>query len=414
MNFEEQLNNYADLIVHHGLNVQKEQDVFISSEVVHRDFVGRVVDSCYRAGARYVHVDLIDPYQLRRRILKTSEKEYLEFVPEFIPFRYEKMIPEASANLKIIGMEDPDYLADLDPEKVNQVQLSLSKSLKRFYEEGIGHSKVQWCVASAATPKWAQRIFPDLSEKEAYETLWEHLLMITRADKTDCLQQWKKHNSALHERAKRCTEMKIKTLHFTGPNTDLRVGLSKKAVFKGGTDQGPRASFEPNIPTEEVFTTPDCRMTNGKVQTTRPFFIHGKLIKDLYLEFEKGEITFFSASDGEETFKEYIQSDPGAKRLGEVALVGIDSPIFQTGKIYEEILLDENAACHIAVGFAYRFCIDGSETMSEEELEEIGCNISNVHTDMMISSENVDVNAECYNGSIVPLIKEGQWVIAPE
>ena len=206
--------------------------------------------------------------------------------------------------------------------------------------------------------------------------------------------------------------MKIKELHFTGKGTDLTVGLSENAIFKGGTDESPRGvPFEPNIPTEEVFTTPDYRVTRGRVQTTRPFLINGKLITDLSLEFTDGEISSFSATNGEDTFREYINSDEGSKRLGEVALVGVDSPVYQSGLVYQEILFDENAACHIAVGSAYKFCIDGGDTMTKEELTAIGCNESTVHTDMMISSEEVDVTAKTYSGETVELIKAGKWVV---
>jgi aminopeptidase len=205
--------------------------------------------------------------------------------------------------------------------------------------------------------------------------------------------------------------MKIKFFHFIGPGTDLKVGLSPRAVFKGGTALSARnVDFEPNLPTEECFTTPDYRMTEGKARTTRPFLINGKQIRGLSLEFKNGEISNFHAEEGQKTFEEYINSDGGSKRLGEVALVGIDSPIYQSGRIFEEILFDENAACHIAIGFAYRFCIEGSEEMSNEELDKIGCNTSHVHTDMMLSSDEVDVHAELYSGQKIQLIKNGTWL----
>jgi aminopeptidase len=182
-------------------------------------------------------------------------------------------------------------------------------------------------------------------------------------------------------------------------------------VFSGGGSVGPHGEeFEPNIPTEECFTTPDYRLTTGKVKVTRPVFINGKLVKDLYIEFKDGQIVNFKASEGQDSFAEYINKGDRSKFLGEVALVGIDSPVFQSGRVFQEILYDENAACHIAVGSAYRFCIDGGTKMTEKELEEVGCNTSNVHTDMMISNEHVDVTATTYDGKVVSLIKKGAWV----
>jgi aminopeptidase len=168
--------------------------------------------------------------------------------------------------------------------------------------------------------------------------------------------------------------------------------------------------YEANIPTEECFTTPDCRRTEGKAKVTRPFLIHGTMIKGLTLTFVDGNIVDFKADEGEAAFAAYIQSDAAAKRLGEVALVGIDSPIYQSGRIFEEILYDENAACHIAIGFAYRYCIEGGDKMNSDELSAIGCNDSHVHTDMMISTEEVDVHAETYDGKRVSLICKGKWV----
>lgn len=411
MQFKEQLKNYADLIVSHGLNVQKGQLVNISTEAINRDFALLVVEAAYKRGARYVNLDLSDQRVIRTRVLESSDQD-LKYVPSYLGKKYDELLDESAANLKILGSEDPDILSDLDASKVNAMLTQQRLALKRFYEEGIGKSKVHWTVAAAATPKWGKRLFPDLSDEEAHKKLWLEILKATRADKENCLELWKEHNTALHTRAKKLTELKIKELHFSGPGTDLIVGLSNKAIFKGGTDTGPRGvEFEPNIPTEEVFTTPDYRVTSGKVRATRPFLINGKLIEGLEIEFKNGEVSSFSAKSGEDTFREYIASDEGAKRLGEVALVGIDSPIYQSGIIFEEILFDENAACHIAVGMAYRFCLEGGPDMKEKELEEIGCNESSVHTDMMISSKEVDVIATTYGGEKIQIIKSGSWSV---
>jgi len=411
MDFDEQLKLYAELIVKHGANVQKGQDVYVTGEVYHRDFIQLIVETAYQAGAGIVVTDLIDPYHAKTRFIESLSDDYLARVPEFIPYRADQMISDKAATIRILGSEEPDLLADLDPEKVNKQQLSVRKRLKNFYDEGIGHSKVQWTIASAATPKWAEKVFPELNGSEANEMLWKDILAICRADQPDCLELWKKHNDTLHMRAKKLTDLNIESLHFTGPGTDLMVGLSDKAIFIGGGSKGPRGvEFEPNLPTEEVFTTPNCHKTTGYAKTTRPFLINGKMIRGLKLEFQDGAIVKFSAEEGEDTFREYISSDEGAKRLGEVALVGVDSPIYQTGRIYEEILFDENAACHIAVGFAYHFCVDGSADMTLDELHEVGCNSSAVHTDMMISSEEVHVKGRLTSGVEVSLINKGRWV----
>ena len=240
--------------------------------------------------------------------------------------------------------------------------------------------------------------------------LWDDIFKICRVDSEDYLDRFEANTKAIKSRAKLLTSLGIRELHFVGPDTELVVGLTPKAIFKGGsavTDM--EISFEPNIPSEEVFTTPDWRVTTGKVKVTRPVMVNGKYIVGLKLEFKQGEIVSFSAEEGESTFAEYIKSDEGSKRLGEVALVGVDSPIFQTGRVYREILFDENAACHIAIGAAYKYCIENGEEMNKTELEELGINDSLVHTDFMISSPEVSVIAKTYDGQTVEIITNGAW-----
>jgi aminopeptidase len=410
MDFNAKLDNYANLLICYGLNVQPGQSVNLTGEIIHRDFLFKLLSAAYLRGAKFVNVDFIDPFHAKQRIEISASDEFLTYVPQFIPAKFNELLESNGAVLRLVGSEDPDCLSDLPPHKINQMQLHIRQSLKHYYQDGIGKSQVHWTVAGAATPKWGKKVFPELSEQEAYQKLWEEIFKICRADKPDCLEIWEKHNAMLHKRSRKLTEICIQELHFKGPGTDLKVYLSPKAIFKGGSDRSPRGvSFEPNIPTEESFTTPDCRLTEGKVRVTRPFIVNGKLIQGLELTFQNGAITHFSAAEGEATFEAYINSDAGGRLLGEVALVGIDSPVYQSGRVFQEILYDENAACHIAVGFAYRFCLDGGERMGEEELKAIGCNDSHVHTDMMISSEEVDVHARTYDGQRIILIRQGRW-----
>lgn len=410
-NFESRLARYAELLVVHGLNVQPGQIVNIGAEVCHRELAYLLAAHAYERGAKLVITDLSEPRLAKKRLEHASESD-LQFVPKFVAVKYDEILENTGANIRIVGPEDPDLLSELDPKRVNTMQLAQRKVLRSFYEEGIGKSKVHWTVAAGSTPKWGQKVFPGKSPEEACDALWDAIFKASRADDKNCLENWLTHNAMLQQRAKMLTELQIRELHFTGPGTDLIVGLSDRAIFKGGRDLSPRnVEFEPNIPTEEVFTTPDYRATRGTARATRPFFINGKLIRGLELRFEKGEIVEFHADEGHETFATYIASDVGAKRLGEVALVGIDSPIFQLGHVFQEILFDENAACHIAVGMAYRFCVRGGATMTPEELEACGCNESHVHTDMMISNESVSVAARLHGGKEVGVIENGKWVI---
>jgi aminopeptidase len=368
-----------------------------------------IAQEAYRAGASAVMLDLIEP-RLQRFKLETVKDDCVSFIPKHVPVKYQQIVDDGGAQIKLIGPEYPMLLAGVDPKRVNDERKAMYTSIRSFYEDGIGKSKVHWTIGAAATPGWGVRIFPDLSPQEAEDALWRSIFSITRVAHENFFELWQEHDAVLHRRSRLLNELGIKSLRFSGPGTDLLVGLSERARFKGGSDRGPAgASYQPNIPTEECYTTPDWRKTEGAVRMTRPFLVNGVLIRDLVLHFRNGEISSFEASAGQETFREYISSDIGAKRLGEVALVGIDSPVFRSGKIFEEILFDENAACHIAIGFAFKNCISGFETITKDELESIGFNESIVHTDMMISDEHVSVEAELYRGGTVDLLRNGEW-----
>lgn len=410
MDFNHQLERYAQLIVRHGMNVQRGQLVTVSAEAYHRELAYLVARESYQAGAAFVQIDLSEPRLQPLRIAHSTEDD-MRYVPQFITPKYQELVDARAATVSLVGMEDPDLLTDADPRKVNVGRMALYQARKHFYEEGIGKSRVHWTVAAAATPKWASRVFPGEDPQRAERRLWEQLFTICRLDQDDFLAAWRRHNDALHARAAWLTSLGIERLVFQGPGTDLRVGLSRRARFKAGGEPGPwGVEFEPNLPTEECFTTPDWRTTEGTVAATRPFFINGTLIRDLTLRFAQGEVVEFHASAGEATFREYLESDAGARRLGEVALVGIDSPVYRSGLVFQEILLDENAACHIAIGSAYKFCLDGGDTLDAQSLRDIGCNESSVHTDIMISSEKVDVHADTYDGARVVLLRAGEWV----
>ncbi len=408
--FETMLDRYAKLIAVYGANVQPGQLVNVSAEAAHRDFALRVAKEAYRAGAANVFFELTEP-RLHRFKFDVLSDEYLSQIPHFVPAKFRQILDERGAAIKLVGPEFPMILSDVDPKKVSIERKAFYQSLQFFYEEGLGKSKVQWTMGAVPTPAWAKRVFPELSEHEAERAMWESIFKIVRVDREDFLEVWKEHNRKLKRRSARLDALKIKQLHFTGPGTDLVVGLSEKARFKGGADIGPRGvEFEPNIPTEECFTTPDCRITSGFVRATRPILVNGVLVEGLSMTFDKGELVSFDAKAGASAFREYINTDPGAKRLGEVALVGTDSPIFQSGRVFEEILLDENAACHIAIGSAYKFCLDGGNDLSEADAAAIGCNESIVHTDIMISSDEVDVTVTTRSGDSVDLIRKGEWI----
>jgi aminopeptidase len=408
-NFDSDFHRYAELIAAHGLNVQRGQMVNINTEPIHRDFALLIAEKCYERGAKFVDIALADPRNDRLRIDKSQGTD-LSFVPDYYTKKFVELTDKQACNLRIIGMEFPDLLSAADPTRVQTLTINRQKAIKYFFDNGVGRSQVHWCVVAAATPLWGKKIYPALTPEKACEALWQDILAMCRADKPACLDLWREHNERLQRRAKKLTEMKIKELRFVGPGTDLVVGLTDRAIWKGGQERSARGLwFEPNLPTEEVFTTPDFRRTSGHVRATRPFMINGKMIENLSAKFENGAIADFMASGGADTFKAYISSDEGARRLGEVALVGIDSPVYKAGKVFQEILFDENAACHIAVGQAYKFCIEGGTDLDSAGAAAGGCNESAVHTDMMISNADVDVSATLYDGRALTLIQAGEW-----
>lgn len=401
---------YANLILKRGINIQKGGIVYITCEAYGRDFATLLAKKAYELGAKYVSLDLVDERVVKYR-LQYSNDDGLTFVPDYLKVKLDEMVDKKISRIYIICPEDPDIIKDEDPKKINLMNYTASKVAgKRFREEGIGQNKIAWNISAIATPLWGKKVFPSLKPQEAESALWDAIFKICLIDKENYLEVWDERNKKIKQRAKKLNEMKPKEFHFVGPNTDFYVGLHERAFFSGGSEfTKDNIEFEPNIPSEEIFTTPDYRTVRGTVAATRPLLINGKLVKDLVITFKDGEVVDYDASEGKENFAEYIKSDEGSKRLGELALVDIYSPIYQSGHIFEEILFDENAACHIALGDGFQFCIKDSENMTPEELKEIGFNKSSFHKDIMISSEKVDVFATLRDGSEIQIIKKGAF-----
>jgi len=407
----ELMQRYAALIVRQGMNVQPGQLVNVAGETVHIPLMRMIVEAAYAAGARYVSFETIDPWVRRAHLLNATD-EGLDFVPAHFGARHNELTEQHGCQVRVVGMEDPKIYSDIPPDKVSRVLQRERQARARFYEDGINKSHVQWCVVAGVTPAWAADVFPELSADEAVTALWDSLFRLCRVDSPDYLERWRVHSETLHRRCDFLDALGIKELKFTGGGTDLTVQLSPVATFGGGTKPSVDGHhFTANLPTEEVFTTPDWRGTNGVARVTRPVRVNGVKVENLVLRFEAGVITGFEASAGSDSFAALIATDEGAKRLGEVALVGIDSPVYQAGRVFQEILLDENACCHIAVGSAYKARLLGGADMSPEELANVGWNDSVVHTDFMISSEEVDVTAHSFNGRVTPIIVKGQFVI---
>jgi aminopeptidase len=277
--------------------------------------------------------------------------------------------------------------------------------------ELITRHQINWTIVACATPAWAAAVFPDLPKDEALARLWDAIFASSRVDQPDPVAAWKKHDANLHARAGWLTEKQYSALHFRGPGTDLRVGLSDGHLWLGGGSTAQNGLYGiPNMPTEEVFTTPHKDRVEGRVKSTKPLSYQGTLIEEISVRFEAGRIVEAHAARGEQVLQRMIETDEGARRLGEVSLVPHSSPIASSGLLFMNTLFDENAACHIALGQAYSSCLKDGDSLTPEQLSARGANSSLIHVDWMIGSDRIDVDGVSAAGVSEPVLRAGEWV----
>jgi aminopeptidase len=314
-----------------------------------------------------------------------------------------------AARLAITG-NDPSLLSQQDPEKVSRMNRATSKAYRPALEL-IARHEINWTIVACATPAWAAAVFPNLSPDEGLARLWEAIFAASRADQPDPMAAWKKHDADLHARAGWLNEKRYAGLHFRGPGTDLRVGLADDHLWLGGGTTARNGRYcIPNMPTEEVFTTPHKDRVEGRVTSTKPLSYSGTMIEDISVRFEAGRIVEAHAARGEQVLQRMIETDEGARRLGEVSLVPHSSPIASSGLLFMNTLFDENAACHIALGQAYSTCIKNGDTLTPEQLASRGANESLIHVDWMIGSNHIDVDGISADGNSTPVMRGGEWV----
>ncbi|MFL6427105.1 MAG: aminopeptidase, partial [Acidobacteriaceae bacterium] len=305
---------------------------------------------------------------------------------------------------------NPALLAKEDPEKVGRANRAFSKASRPAMELITRHA-INWTIVAAATPAWAASVFPGETKKVAMTKLWDAIFAASRVDAPDPVAAWRAHDEGLRKRAGLLNERRYSTLHFRGPGTDLRVGLADDHVWMGGgTTAGNGLACIPNIPTEEVFTTPHCQRVEGTVTSTKPLSYQGTLIAGIQVRFECGRVVESHASRGEAVLRKMLDTDEGASRLGEVALVPHSSPIAASGLLFSNTLFDENAASHIALGQAYSTCIRGGDAMNAAALAEKGANDSLIHVDWMIGSGEIDLDGITADNNPEPLMRKGEWV----
>lgn len=407
---EKKLKQYAKLIVEEGLNVQAGQPVLIRANIEMFPLVREITKAAYERKAKDVIVKYRDEVVEHEHNLQ-ADPSCFETIPSYESDFYNQLAQENGSFLTLVG-DDPDLMKDVDPKKIVQRQVKLNQATKT-YRDRLEHMQNAWCVAAAPTRKWAQKIFPELNEQEAVESLWEAIFKASRVEETGSIENWKEHQNSFEKRVEWLNGLDLRSLHYTNSlGTDLVVELPEHYVFDGGGSNlldKEHTSYSPNIPTEEVFSAPYKYGVNGKVYGSLPLVYNGNKIEDFYFVFKNGKVVDFKAKEGKEVLKEILSVDEGASYLGEVALVPKSSPIFQMHTLFYNTLFDENAASHFALGNAYLECVENGLFLSEKALEEAGLNASKIHVDFMVGTEDLTIVGKCKDGKEILLFKEGQW-----
>ncbi|MFX0007501.1 MAG: aminopeptidase [Promethearchaeota archaeon] len=414
--FEQKLEKYAEVILKVGLNFQPGQRLLIGGATTSYDgitfeaapLIHIITKKAYQMGARLVDVVWGDE-QLRLIRFQYSPEEFLEEYPQWrIDARFD-ISQAADANLHIMS-SNPDLLSEIDSSRISKFQLSLQKKLKPVLDL-ITANALNWLIVSVPNKIWADKIFPNDPINDRMQKLWEVIFKICRVDEKDPVAAWKKHDKNIHNRCEYLNQKQYNALKLTSSETDLTVGLPNNHIWTGGSVKSLNGiEFTANLPTEEIYTLPHKDRVDGVVKTTRPVFYQGKIIEDCVFKFSQGRIIEAEAKICNDMMQAIIDTDEGARSIGEIALVPNSSPISQTGLLFYNILIDENASNHIALGQGYRDSLKNGDEMTEEEFMAAGGNQSLIHLDVMIGSADMNVDGVLEDGTIEPVMRNGEWV----
>lgn len=402
------LDKLAEVAVRVGLGLVPGQEIVLTAPIDAAPLVRRITEHAYRAGAKLVSPFFSDEQSTLARF-QLAPDDAFDYAPAWIYDGMARAFREGAARLAI-GGEDPTLLSGQDTDRVARANRARSVAYRPALEL-ITNFSVNWNIVCYATPSWARVVFPDLPEAEAIARLWDAIFAASRIDEADPVAAWAAHNAALHARTAALNAKRFSALHFSGPGTDLTVGLADGHLWLGGSEPSKSGIVcNPNIPSEEVFTTPHMARVDGTVRSTKPLSYQGTLIEGIEVRFEDGRIVQSTSRTGHAVLERVLGTDDGARRLGEVALVPHSSPISASGLLFFNTLFDENAASHIALGQSYRTCIEDGTTASEAELVQRGANSSLIHIDWMIGSGEIDVDGIDASGGRAPVMRRGEFV----
>lgn len=407
LSFEQKLQNYADLAVKIGVGLRAGQRLMVRAPIEAAPLVRLIVASAYQAGARLVDIIWNDDAITLARF-KYAPRDSFEEFPTWHADTLLKFAERGDAVLSVIA-SDPDLLKEQNPDLVALVQRVSQTHLKPF-RQYVMADKINWSIISLPIASWAAKIFPGSPPDQQISQLWEAIFRACRIDQPDPIAAWQHHTAELSARKDYLNARRYTALKYTAPGTDFTLGLPDGHLWNGAHSQLSNGiTFIANVPTEEVFTMPHKDRAEGVVSSSKPLSYGGVLIEDFSLTYEQGRIVKVTAKKGETVLKKLIETDEGSARLGEVALVPHSSPISQSGLLFYNTLFDENASNHIAIGRAYRFCLEGGVDMTDEEFAAAGGNDSLTHVDFMIGSGEMDVDGLTAAGAVEPVMRNGEW-----
>ncbi|CAN5564594.1 aminopeptidase [soil metagenome] len=410
LTFEQKLDRLAEVAVKIGLGLRAGQELVMTAPIDALPLVRRITEHAYKAGAVLVTNFYSDDPAILARYQYGPDASF-DFAPVWLQDGIAAAFKSGAARLAIAGA-NPALLGGQDPAKVSRANIAMSKASKPAMELITRH-EINWTIVACATPEWAKLVFPHEPVDIAVAKLWEAIFVASRIAVDDPVAEWQQHGAKLKQRVDMLNAKRFSALHFKSADglTDLTVGLADDHLWAGGgTTAGNGIYCQPNIPTEECFTTPHKDRVDGIVRASKPLSHQGSLIENISVRFEAGKIVEATASAGEDVLNRLISTDEGARRLGEVALVPHSSPIAQSGVLFWNTLFDENAASHIALGQAYSTCLIGGEKMDADQLAALGANSSLIHVDWMIGSGSMDVDGVNADGTSEPLMRSGEWI----